>query len=228
VKTPPDPTAVAVSLEIGSKRTFARAIDWPGWCRAGRSEEDALEALLAYAPRYRAVVGALSIGFSPPAGLGDLRVMERVEGGPTTDFGAPGSPAPSDERPWRPPELAREVAILQAAWTAFDAAAAGASGVALRTGPRGGGRDVAKMVAHVREAEEGYLVKLGSRRPREKDPAQQMTRIRSTALDALADLAQGRPIAEPSQVQSRWSPRFFVRRSAWHALDHAWEIQDRS
>jgi hypothetical protein len=24
-----------------------------------------------------------------------------------------------------------------------------------------------------------------------------------------------------------WTPRFAVRRSAWHALDHAWELEDR-
>jgi hypothetical protein len=24
-----------------------------------------------------------------------------------------------------------------------------------------------------------------------------------------------------------WTPRYFVRRTAWHALDHAWEIEDR-
>jgi hypothetical protein len=26
----------------------------------------------------------------------------------------------------------------------------------------------------------------------------------------------------------RWLPRYFVRRVAWHALDHAWEIEDRA
>ena len=227
-KTPPDPARIAVSLEIGAKRTFARAIDWPGWCRAGRSEEEALEALLAYTLRYAAVVSALPTGWAPPSGRAQLHVAERVTGGPTTDFGAPGSPAPSDERPFAPGELARELAILRSAWSTFDAAASNAAGVDLRTGPRGGGRNVAKMVAHVLEAEEAYLVKLGSRRPGENDQAQQMTRIRSRALDALAAVAEGLPIAEPSQVRSRWSPRYFVRRSAWHALDHAWEIQDRS
>jgi hypothetical protein len=25
----------------------------------------------------------------------------------------------------------------------------------------------------------------------------------------------------------RWTPRFYVRYSAWHILDHAWEIEDR-
>jgi len=39
-----------VYLESGSRRTFAGAIDWPGWCRSGRDEASALEALLSYGP----------------------------------------------------------------------------------------------------------------------------------------------------------------------------------
>jgi hypothetical protein len=174
------------------------------------------------------VVRSLSTAFPLPATLDALQVVERVEGGPTTDFGVPGSPAPSDERPLAPGELARQRAILQAAWSTFDAAAAAASSAVLRTGPRGGGRDLPKVMAHVREAEEAYLVKLGSRRPAGADPAQQMTRIRSAALDTLSEVADGRPVTEPSGVRSRWLPRFFIRRSAWHALDHAWEIEDRA
>jgi hypothetical protein len=26
----------------------------------------------------------------------------------------------------------------------------------------------------------------------------------------------------------RWPARYAIRRSAWHALDHAWEIEDRA
>jgi hypothetical protein len=25
----------------------------------------------------------------------------------------------------------------------------------------------------------------------------------------------------------RWPARYYVRRAAWHVLDHAWEIEDR-
>ena len=56
---------IAVYLEIGPKRTFAGAVEWPGWCRIGRGEEEALEALLAYAPRYARVVEAA--GLTAPA-----------------------------------------------------------------------------------------------------------------------------------------------------------------
>jgi hypothetical protein len=29
-------------------------------------------------------------------------------------------------------------------------------------------------------------------------------------------------------VKKTWSPRYYVRRAAWYALDHAWEIEDRA
>jgi hypothetical protein len=47
---------VQVYLESGAKRTFAAALDWPGWCRPGRNETDALAALLAYGPRYASIL----------------------------------------------------------------------------------------------------------------------------------------------------------------------------
>ena len=97
-------------------------------------------------------------------------------------------------------------------------------------GPRGGGRDLPKMQLHVLEAEEAYLAQLGSRHPRmsEATPADRLAVVRETALAALAARATGKPVADPRQSQRLWAPRYFVRRSAWHVLDHAWEIEDRS
>ena len=174
------------------------------------------------------VADVAGIEFPQPAAPDALHVMERVDGGPTTDFGAPGTPTSEDARPLAGGDLERQLALLAAAWSTFDGAVAAGSGVTLRTGPRGGGRDLERMVAHVREAEAAYLAKLGSRRPREPDAAAQMALIRSTALKTLEARAGGRAPTEPSRTRDPWSPRYFVRRSAWHALDHAWEIQDRS
>ena len=39
---------VETYLEVGAKRVFAGALDWPGWCRSSRHERDALEALLGW------------------------------------------------------------------------------------------------------------------------------------------------------------------------------------
>ena len=42
-------TKTPVYLELGRKRVFACALDWPGWCRSGSSPEAALDALAGYA-----------------------------------------------------------------------------------------------------------------------------------------------------------------------------------
>ncbi|MEX0625342.1 MAG: hypothetical protein WD402_02230 [Chloroflexota bacterium] len=223
---------LAVYLEIGPKRTFAGAIEWPGWCRGARGEEDALAALFAYAPRYAHAVMSGGVPFTAPGSVAEFEVVEQVKGGSGTDFGVPSEAPKADNRPLSASELKRQSLLLQASWDAFDAAWAKAAKakVELRKGPRGGGRDLPKMEGHVLEAEEAYVGQLGSRHPRMPDatPADRMAAIRETGLAALAARARGTPIADPRETQRPWSPRYFVRRSAWHALDHAWEIEDRS
>jgi hypothetical protein len=213
---------IAVYLEVTPRRTFAGALEWPGWCRAGKTPEDALQALFDYAERYGHAIGLAKLGFTTPPSLEDLEVVERLKGNATTEFGAPGVPPKADDRPLDAKELKRQTAILEASWRAFDRAAERAGGVALTKGPRGGGRDVPKMTEHVAGAEQAYLSGLGSRAPAKA------AALRQTVLDALAARAQGKPVADPNKVQKRWTPRFYLRRSAWHALDHAWEIEDRS
>nr|MDP9301396.1 hypothetical protein [Actinomycetota bacterium] len=93
------PAPYDASIERGAKRVFAGANEWPGWCRSGRTEEAALEALLAYGPRYAKALGRRALGFVPPADVGGLRVVERLTGNATTDFGAPGVAPRSDGRP---------------------------------------------------------------------------------------------------------------------------------
>lgn len=213
---------VAVYLEVTRKRTFAGAIEWPGWCRSGKTVDDALEGLVAYADRYAKVLATSGLGFEQPAGVADLEVVERLTGNATTVFGAPGVAPDADERPLAAKDLQRLSTVLEASWRAFDRAAEGAVGATLMTGPRGGGRSLRKIVEHVTEAEESYLSKLGSRSPAKAGA------LRRTILEALAARAEDRPLADPNRVEKLWTPRFYVRRSAWHALDHAWEIEDRS
>jgi hypothetical protein len=213
---------IPVYLEVTAKRTFAGAIEWPGWCRAGKTADDALQALFDYADRYASVISRSRLGFTPPRSVDDLEVVQRLKGNATTEFGAPGVPPGADDRPLSEAELNRLTTILEASWRAFDRAAKGAVGVSLTKGPRGGGRDLPKIVEHVMGAEEGYLGALGSRRPAEASA------LRKTVLKALAARAQNKPVDDPNKVKKLWSPRFYGRRSAWHALDHAWEIEDRS
>ena len=221
---------IAVYLEVGPKRTFAGAIEWPGWSRSGRTEGDALGALLRYADRYAKVAATAKVPFAPASDGSEFAVVERLPGNATTDFGAPGVPPGADSRLVSGDELKRVTSLLTASWRIFDEIAAGALGVELRKGPRGGGRDLPKIESHVLEAEEAYLLRLGSRVPRlaaSTVPARTYE-MSKAIVETLAARALDRPIADPSAVEKRWSPRYFVRRAAWHVLDHAWEIEDRS
>ena len=214
---------VPVVLEIGAKRTFASALAWPGWCRAGRDEDAALDALLSYGPRYRAVVAGVVPGFTIPRSAAALEIAERLPGNASTDFGAPGIPPSEDADPPTTGELRRLQAILVACWTAFDRVADAADGHALRVGPRGGGRDLRKIRGHVLEAEVAYLGSLGGSARRGADDA----RARAAFLEALRARARGELPEVGPRGGRRWSTRYAIRRSAWHTLDHAWEIEDR-
>ncbi|GIK36294.1 MAG: hypothetical protein BroJett011_01270 [Chloroflexota bacterium] len=216
-------------LEIGQKRTFAGAIDWPGWCRSGRDEAAALQALLDSGPRYGRILQAARIEFQAPAAVAEFAVIERLEGNTTTDFGAPDLAPSSDAEPVDDTELERLQRLLKACWQAFDTAVQTASGKELRKGPRGGGRDLEGITRHVLGAEAGYLSALGwkFRQGEAEDLSEELARTRQAVLDALAAAAHGEIPERGPRGGVRWTPRYFVRRAAWHVLDHVWEIEDR-
>jgi hypothetical protein len=220
--------SIPVYLERGSKRTFACAVEWPGWCRGGRDEAAALAALLEAGPRYARALKGARLPFAAPKDLSAFRVVETLKGDATTDFGAPGAAPTDDARPPSDADLRRARAILGACWRAFDEAARAAKGKALAKGPRGGGRDLAKIVRHVVESDAGYLGALGWKYRLEDAPLeQQLERTRDAMLEGLAASARGEIAERGPRGGVRWKPRHIVRRSAWHWLDHAWEIQDR-
>lgn len=144
---------------------------------------------------------------------GELSVLAREPGTATTDFGAPDVRFPADEEPPAAAEAERLAEVLERCWQAFDAVVAAAP-AELRKGPRGGGRDRDAVVDHVREAERSYGRKVGVRVP----PRTPWPEQREALLPALRSAAPG----------TSWPTRYAVRRVAWHVLDHAWEIEDKS
>ena len=202
----------AVIVETGRRRSFASAAEWPGWCRSGRTEEAALEALADCRDRFAPV--AARAGHPLPATATSFIVVERVVGDATTDFGAPGRLAEDDGRPLTGTEARRLVDLLEAVWSTFDEVVAAAP-EALRKGPRGGGRDTSKVVEHVTKAEASYGRQIGVKAP----PAE----LRAALAAVLAAPSDGAPLAG-----KRWPARYAIRRIAWHVLDHAWEIEDRA
>ena len=211
-----------VYLEVGSRRVLAAALDWPGWARFGRTEELALEALADYAPRYAVVAELAGVAF--PAGAGDeLRVVERLPGSGTTDFGAPDKPTSRDAEPVGEAEAARAAALLRASWVLLDQVAAGAP-AELRKGPRGGGRDRDEVLDHVLGSEAGLARYVGVKQPQ---PAIGDRAAIAALRDAIAAVLGAPSDGTPPRPKG-WPPRYAARRFAWHVLDHAWEIQDRS
>ena len=215
---------IDVYLELGPKRVFAAALDWPGWCRLGRDESSALQALLDYGPRYARIVRSARLGFQQPDRVAVFNVVERVPGTATMDFGVPDKPPASDDAPITDAEVKRLQALLKACWRAFDATAEQAQGRTLRVGPRGGGRDLDKIVEHVLGAAQSYLTSLGGKASAtDSSPAA----VRHAILKTLESSAQGQIAPYGPRGGKRWSPRYFTRREAWHVLDHLWEIEDR-
>ena len=209
-----------VYIEAGSKRIFACAYAWPGWCRSGKDEASALAALASYAPRYAPVARGARIRFeaSDP-----LFVREHLRGSASTDFGVPEKVAARDIKPLAKAEAARLTSLVDAAWVLFDRVLAGAP-ASLRKGPRGGGRDRDEIADHILAAEGAYVRKLGLRlAPPDRDDRAAIRTFRKAIADVLGRPSKGGPL-----VEKGWPQRYAARRIAWHALDHAWEIEDRS
>ena len=211
---------LTVVLEVAPKKAFASALEGPGWSRSGKPPEAAIESLLAYAPRFEPVAGAA--GLRLPSSF-EIDVVDQLEGGGGTAFGVPSRIHELDRQPVDAAAADRLAGIVDAAWATFDRVAAGAPAV-LRKGPRGGGRDRDKMVGHVIEADWYYTREIGIR-VRQPDPADRgaVAAMRAQVLDVLRRPSDGSPLAD-----RKWTARYAYRRIAWHALDHAWEIQDRS
>ena len=210
---------VEVALEVERTRTFASAVAWPGWCRSGRTPQDALAALADYAPRYATVARLAHVRFSPAYGE-ELAVAVEVTGDRTTGFGAPSVAVPSDARDLTAAEADRQVRLLEAAWAELDRLARTAP-EQLRKGPRGGGRDRDRVVDHVVEAERSYARKVGVSHPPFHGDAAARAAYREELVGVLRAARSGEPAP-------RWSPRYFLRRATWHVLDHVWEIEDKS
>jgi len=210
-----------VVFEIGSKRTFASAIDWPGWCRAGKDQELALQALSDYAPRYARVAKTAGVPF--PVGRSNFDGVDHLSGDATTEFGAPGKMSNLELQPMSKAEVERMCSLVEATWKVFDGVVKKAP-ASLRKGPRGGGRDRDKIVEHVLGAEAGYgsSFALKLKQPEVRD-TKAIKALREAWLEAFRVGADGKPRREGGR-----SARYMARRIAWHTMDHAWEIEDRS
>jgi hypothetical protein len=209
--------------ETGDKKAFLWVIDWPGWCRSGKDVDLALEALVAAAPRYAKVATRAHLAL-PDIGDGtDLEVVASASGGGGTDFGVPSVIVDDDRRRVSRAEATRLAGLVEAAWAELDAIAK-RTPETLRKGPRGGGRDRDRMLTHVFEADHAYAREIGVKvEPGTLEDRAAVRAERRAVLDVLSTASDGAPLGG-----RKWPLRYAARRIAWHALDHAWEMEDRT
>jgi hypothetical protein len=215
---------IRVMIELGRKKPVAVAVafDWPGWERSGKSEEDALRVLAIYHRRYARI--AELAGLADEFGrASDAVVVEHLEGIGMTDFyGLSMRAAGPEEEQMSDAACGRKIALLRACWTYFDDVASRVS-AELRKGPRGGGRDRDRIVEHVNNVEIGdFARKLGVITPPEAWQDRDALRAHREAFCAAIREYNARGASARN-----WTVQFVIRHSAYHLLDHAWEMEDR-
>lgn len=213
---------IRVMVEQGKKKAMASAFDWPGWERSARSEDDALAVLATYRQRYAKVAERAGLAGDFGA-IGELAVVERLEGTGMTDFyGVSGRTAAPEYEPMNEAECERKVALLRACWAYFDDVASRVS-PELRKGPRGGGRDRDRIVRHANGAEiDEFAKKVGVITP--LDAREDPVALRAHR-DAFCEAIREHN-ARGASARS-WTVQFLIRRCAYHMLDHAWEMEDK-
>ncbi len=212
-----------VILEVGKKRrVVAAAYEWPGLDRWGTSEDDALAKLSTYLPRYAEVADRAGMAREFNRSH-TLEVIERVPGSSSTDFwGIAHVPSETEREVLKAKGLERRLALLEATWAHFDDTAERVSNE-LGPGPRSAGRTREQIIRHVYANEpEQMSRKVEVRTPRDVVLTPDgLAAHRQVYLDALrAYNAEGRPART-------WPIQFLIRRTAHHAMDHAWEMEDR-
>ncbi len=216
--------SVRVVLERGpkGKKVVAYAPDWPGWSRGAKSADDALATLAAYRDRYRPIAAAAGLDDEFDA-AGDLDVVEDRIGTGSTDFwGISFSPSSFEMGPMSEAELERKLALLQACWAFFDKVVARVS-PELQKGPRGGGRDRDEIMNHTLGCERTqFAVKVGVKTPEGVQLTADGRRIHREEY-----VAAFREYNAAGKKARTWELAFLLRHTAFHLMDHAWEMEDK-
>ncbi len=212
-----------IALEIGpkGKRVVAVAPDWPGLERGAKTEEAAIESLRAYMPRYLPIakVAGMKAEFNAIAGH---RVVERYTGSGSTDFwGISFAYSSIDQKAPSADDLERELSLLQACWKFFDEVRSRVS-AEMALGPRGGGRDRDRIVRHILANELDWAKKVGVVIAWEDiQNAKGLAAYRKAFCDGI------RQCHAEGKLARKWPLRYLIRHTAFHTLDHAWEMEDK-
>jgi len=218
------PVRTVIERGPKGKKAVAFSLDWPGWSRGARSAEDALGTLEAYRQRYRPIAALAGLAGAFDA-AGPLEVVEDRVGTGSTDFwGISFTPSSTERGLLGAADLDRRIALLQACWTYFDGVAAHVSRE-MRKGPRGGGRDRDRIIRHtIRTESEDFARHVELRIPEEGALAPDALRgYRQAYVAAIRACNAG----QVCRSMRSWTLPFLIRHSAYHTLDHAWEMEDK-
>jgi hypothetical protein len=214
---------IRVTLEIGpkGKKVVAVAPDWPGLERGATTGEVAIERLLSYVPRY-ATVTKLAGMEAALADITGVDVIEQYPGTGSTDFwGISFAFSSIDHQAMSVQTLERELTLVRACWTFFDDVRSRVS-AEMQRGPRGGGRDRNHIVRHTFAAELDWAKKLGVHTPMDAMLTDEgLTAHRDAYCSAI------RVFHSQSKMARTWPLRYLIRHTAYHTLDHAWEMEDK-
>ena len=217
------PVRTVIERGPKGKRAVAFSLEWLGWSRRAKTPEDALETLESYRDRYRPIADLA--GMLPRFdAAGSLEIVEDRVGPGSTDFWGISFAASSTEHgPMTEAEFDRAIVQLRACWAFFDSVAARVSPV-LRKGPRGGGRDRDRIISHtIRWESENLASGVGLKIPEEGAMTPDGLReYREAYVEAMRAYNTG----EGRRMRS-WTLPFLIRHSAFHTLDHAWEMEDK-
>lgn len=218
--------AMRVVIEIGpkGKKVAAVAPDWPGLERGGKTEDAAIERLLSYLPRYAPVAKLAGMQRDFDDAATTVEVVERYPGTGSTDFwGISFAFSDIDRERVSAAELDRELELMRASWAFFDGVRSRVS-AELRKGPRGGGRDRDRVVRHTIGVEQDWASGLGLPKLTPEGPrlaAEEIAVHRDAYCDAI------RAYHHAGKTAGKWPLRYLIRHTAYHTLDHAWEMDDR-
>ena len=216
-----------VTLEFGpkGKKVVAVAPDWPGLSRGANTEAAALERLLDYRPRYARVAqlaGMNEAYAASSAASSSVEVIERYPGTGSTDFWGISYGFSSHDRQQVSVEgLERELSLMRGCWTFFDEVRSRVS-AELQKGPRGGGRDRDQIVRHTMAAERDWAKGLGLIYPQDTPLSDEaLAAHRNAYCEAI------RTFHSENRPSGKWPLRYLIRHTAYHTLDHAWEMEDK-
>jgi hypothetical protein len=213
-----------VTLEVGpkDKKVVAVAPDWPGLERGAKTGEAAIETLQSYLPRY-ARVAKLAGMDAEFATIANVDVVEQYQGTGSTDFwGISFAFSGIDGQQMSGEGLDRELTLMQACWTFFDDVR-GRVSAEMKKGPRGGGRDRDRIVRHVLGTEQDWAKKVGVRTP--EDAVVTDEAGLKTYRDAYCTAI--RTFHSAGKMARNWPLPFLIRHTAYHTMDHAWEMEDK-